>query len=62
MDLLNYKDINIFKVENNIPVSQMLETGMYFATIVITFDKISIAYVIDLKSLEKIKEIDELVN
>eukprot|EP01080_Neovahlkampfia_damariscottae_P004690 gene4690-8262_t len=60
LDCLNYKNDILFKVENDILIPQMLDSGMFFSTVILNFDRISISYIIDLKSLEDKKKIEEL--
>jgi hypothetical protein len=58
---MNFKT-DKFRVEDDIMIPQMLKKGMFFSVIIIHFDLISIAYLMDLKSLENKKEMENLVN
>jgi hypothetical protein len=57
---MNFKT-DKFRVEDDIMIPQMLKKGMFFSVIIIHFDLISIAYLMDLKSLENKKEMENLV-
>jgi hypothetical protein len=58
---MNFKT-DKFRVEDDIMIPQMLKKGMFFCVIIIHFDLISIAYLMDFKSLENKKEMENLVN